>query len=134
MTLNLYTLLRPKKSKEYIPVVAEELSIPDKLVEDVINYYWQEVRKSLSSMKHSRIHISNLGDFVVKHWKLDEEIKFLEKWEESNKQKGMQQMTARFKIVENLINLKTVKTVIQEEGQRKDFIKLHKKRTNVIKK
>jgi hypothetical protein len=127
-------LLRPKKSKEYIPVVAEELSIPDKLVEDVINYYWQEVRKSLSSMKHSRIHISNLGDFVVKHWKLDEEIKFLEKWEESNKQKGMQQMTARFKIVENLINLKTVKTVIQEEGQRKDFIKLHKKRTNVIKK
>ena len=127
-------MLRPKKSKEYIPVVAEELSIPDKLVEDVINYYWQEVRKSLSSMKHSRIHISNLGDFVVKHWKLDEEIKFLEKWEESNKQKGLQQMTARFKIVENLINLKTVKEVIQEEGQRKDFIKLHKKRTNVIKK
>jgi hypothetical protein len=127
-------LLRPKKSKEYIPVVAEELSIPDKLVEDVINYYWQEVRKSLSSMKHSRIHISNLGDFVVKHWKLDEEIRFLERWEESNKQKGMQQMTARFKIVENLINLKTVKEVIQEEGQRKDFIKLHKKRSNVIKK
>ena len=127
-------MLRPKKSKEYIPVVAEELSIPDKLVEDVINYYWQEVRKSLSSMKHSRIHISNLGDFVVKHWKLDEEIRFLERWEESNKQKGMQQMTARFKIVENLINLKTVKEVIQEEGQRKDFIKLHKKRSNVIKK
>ena len=127
-------MLRPKKSKDYIPVVAEELSIPDKLVEDVINYYWQEVRKSLSNMKHSRIHISNLGDFVVKHWKLDEEIKFLERWEESNKQKGMQQMTARFKIVENLINLKTVKEVIQEEGQRKDFIKLHKKRTNVIKK
>ncbi len=115
-------------------MVAEELSISDKLVEDVINYYWQEVRKSLSSMKHSRIHISNLGDFIVKHWKLDEEIRLLERWEESNKQKGMQQMTARFKIVENLINLKTVKEVIQEEGQRKDFIKLHKKRSNVIKK
>ncbi len=127
-------MLRPKKSKDYIPVVAEELSISDKLVEDVINYYWQEVRKSLSSMKHSRIHISNLGDFIVKHWKLDEEIRLLERWEESNKQKGMQQMTARFKIVENLINLKTVKEVIQEEGQRKDFIKLHKKRSNVIKK
>lgn len=127
-------MLRPKKSKEYIPVVANELSIHEKLVEDVINYYWQEVRKSLSSMKHSRIHISNLGDFIVKHWKLDEEIRLLERWEESNKQKGLQQMTARFKIVENLINLKTVKEVIQEEGQRKDFIKLHKKRTNVIKK
>jgi hypothetical protein len=127
-------LLRPKKAKDYIPFVANELSIHEKLVEDVINYYWQEVRKSLSSMKHSRIHISNLGDFVVKHWKLDEEIRFLERWEESNKQKGLQQMTARFKIVENLINLKTVKEVIQEEGQRKDFIKLHKKRTNVIKK
>lgn len=127
-------LLRPKKAKDYIPFVAKELSIHEKLVEDVINYYWQEVRKSLSSMKHSRIHISNLGDFVVKHWKLDEEIKLLERWEESNKQKGIQQMTARFKIVENLLNLKTVREVIQEESQRKDFIKLHKKRTNVIKK
>jgi hypothetical protein len=113
--------------------VASQLSLQESIIEDVVNYYWQEVRKNLSSLKHQRIHITNLGDFTIKHWKIDEKIKMLEQWEESNKQKGLQQMTARFKTVESLFDLKAIKKIIEEEGQRKDFIKLHKKRSNVTK-
>jgi nucleoid DNA-binding protein len=123
-------VLRPRKAKEFIPQVAEETSIPMGLVEDVINYYWEEVRKSLSSLKHSRIHISNLGDFTIKHWKIDEKLKRLETWEETNKQKGLQQITARFKTAETLFDLKSIQKIIEEEKQRKDFIKLHKKKGN----
>ena len=126
-------MLRPKKAKEYIPEVALQLLIQEELVEDVVNYYWQEVRKSLSGLKHPRLHITNLGDFTVKHWKIDEKIKMLENWEENNKQKGLQQITARFKTAETLFDLNAIKKVIQEEGQRKDFIKLHKNRSNVTK-
>ena len=118
--------MRPKKAKLFIPDVASKLDLPESLIEDLIDYYWGEVRKSLSGLKHQRIHITNLGDFTLKHWKLDEKIQMLEKWEENNKQKGMQQMTARFKTAENLYDLKTIKTLVQEENQRKDFIKLHK--------
>lgn len=125
--------MQPKKAKEYIPQVANELSISEKIVEDIVTFYWQEVRKNLGALKHPRLHITNLGDFTIKHWKIDEKIRMLEKWEENNKQKGMQQMTARFKTAENLFNLKTIKKTIEEEGQRKDFIKLHKKRSNVTK-
>jgi hypothetical protein len=107
--------------------VAEQLNLSEELVADVVNFYWQEIRKSLSSLSHSRIHVTNLGDFVTKYWKLDDKIEMLEKWEENNKLKGLQQITTRFKTAENLFDLKNLKKIIEEESQRKDFIKLHKK-------
>jgi hypothetical protein len=125
--------LRPRKAKEFIPKTADKLGIPEKLVEDIIDFYWQEVRKNLSGLKHQRVHLTNLGDFVIKHWKIDSKIESFEKWEETNKQKGLQQIAARFKTAENLFDLKAIKKVIEEEGQRKDFIKLHKKSSNVTK-
>lgn len=119
-------MLNPKKAKTFIPDVAKSTGHSEDLIESVINFYWQEIRKSLSSLKHNRIHVTNLGDFVTKHWKIDDKIERLEKWEESNKQKGMQQMTARFKTAESLFDLKSLKIIIEEEKQRKQFIKLHK--------
>jgi len=92
--------------------------------------YWTEIRHSLSTLQHSRVHVTNLGDFVTKHWKVDEKIDMLEKWEERNKLKGLQEITARFKVAENLFALKHLKDVMLEETQRKDFIKLHKNKSN----
>lgn len=122
--------MRPKKAKEFIPDVANSLQLSEDVVKDVVNYYWREVRKSLSSLLHNRVHITNLGDFVVKHWKIDEKIDILEKWEENNKLKGLQEMTARFKTAETLYQLRQIKNIIADEDQRKDFIKLHKKKNN----
>lgn len=122
--------MHPKKAKVLIPDVASSLSMSEDLVTDVVMFYWEEIRKSLSSLKHQRIHLTNLGDFVIKHWKIDEKIEMLERWEENNKQKGMQQMTARFKTAENLFDLKAIKKQVEEEKQRKEFIKLHKTKSN----
>jgi nucleoid DNA-binding protein len=118
--------LRPKKAKEFIPEVAIQTEVSEDVVNTVLSYYWQEVRKSMSSLKHSRIHLTNLGDFVVKHWKVDEKIGILEQFEEKNRQKGLQQMTARFKTAETLYDLKNLKKMMEEEKQRADFIKMHK--------
>lgn len=122
--------MRPRKAKEFIPMVAQELQLAEKLVEDVVDFYWQEIRKSLSTLKHQRIHVTNLGDFVTKHWKIEDKINGFEKWEENNKQKGMQQITARFKTAESLFDLKSLSIMLEQEKQRKDFIKLHKINSN----
>lgn len=122
--------MRPKKAKVFIPIVAEEKNLPEDCVEEIINFYWEEIRKSLSSLKQPRIHVTNLGDFVTKHWKIDDKINSLQNWEESNKQKGLQQITARFKTAETLYELKELKKLLEEENQRKDFIKLHKRKSN----
>jgi len=118
--------LKPKKAKYFIPEVATLLCLPEDLVKDVLDYYWRDIRKNLSVLSHNRIHLENLGDFTVKHWKIDDKIEMLEKWEENNRQKGLQQLTARFKTAETLYDLKNLKKLVQQEEQRKDFIKLHK--------
>ena len=127
-------MLNPKKAKEFISDVAKTTEQSEELVEAIVRFYWQEIRKSLSSLKHQRVHVSNLGDFVIKHWKIDDKIKKLEQWEETNRQKGLQQITARFKTAENLFDLKALKKQMTEENQRKDFIKLHKRKKNESKK
>ena len=119
-------MLRPRKAKEFIPDVAKQTDLSEDAVSSIISYYWQEVRKSLSSLKHPRIHVTNLGDFVTKHWKLDDKIDMLEKFEENNKQKGLQKITARYKTAETLFDLKNLKKLMSEETQRAEFIKFHK--------
>ena len=121
-------MLRPKKAKEFIPKIAAEMSISEDVITDVINYYWREVRKNLSSLTCSRIHVTNLGDFVTKYWKVTDKLDMLERWEENNKLKGLQELTARFKTAEVVYQLKEVKKIMEEENQRKDFIKLHKRK------
>ncbi len=119
--------MRPRKAKEFIPEVAQKTEMSEDTVSTVLSYYWQEVRKSMSALKHSRIHLTNLGDFVIKHWKMDDKIQMLEQFEEKNKQKGLQQMTARFKTAETLYDLKNLKKIMEEEQQRAEFIKMHKR-------
>jgi hypothetical protein len=118
--------LKPKKSKELIPNVAKELGVSEQMVSDVTSFYWHEIRKSLSSLKHARIHATNLGDFTIKHWKLDEKIESLEKFKENFRQKGLQEIVTRFRTDETLFDLKAIKELMDEEYQRRDFIKLHK--------
>lgn len=118
--------MRPKKAKQLLPEVAEKVDLSEQAVKDIIDFYWQEVRKSLSSLKHSRVHITNLGDFTIKHWKLDDRIAMIEKFKENFKQKGLQEIVTRFRTDETLFDLKAIKKMMEEEQQRKDFIKLHK--------
>jgi hypothetical protein len=126
--------LRPVKAKEFIEPTAKELDLPTSLVKDIIDYYWQEVRRSMASMKHPRIHLTNLGDFVVKDWKLDDRIKHIELFDQKNRQKGLQLINARFKTAETLYDLRQVKKQIELENQRAEFIRLHKKTVNDSKK
>ena len=126
LTINFY-VLRPLKAKTLIPQVANNLELSEETVKDIITYYWQEIRTCLSSLKHQRIHLSNLGDFKIKEWKLGDKIARIENFEKTNKQKGLQLINARFRTAESLYELNTLKKQIELEFQRAEFIKLHKK-------
>jgi HD-like signal output (HDOD) protein len=124
-------VLHPKKAKDFIDDVASEVGLSKEVVETVVSFYYREIRQHLSSLSHNRVHITNLGDFTIKHWKLDDKIDMLQKFEENNKAKGLQKITARYKTAESLYELRNLKKIIEEENQRKDFIKLHKTKVNV---
>ncbi len=122
--------MKPKKAKQLLPEVAESVGLPEQTVKDITDFYWQEIRKSLSSLKHTRVHITNLGDFTIKHWKIDDKISILEKFKENFKQRGLQETVTRFRTDEKLFDLKAMKKMVEEESQRKDFIKLHKSQSH----
>jgi len=123
-------VLRPKKAKELIPQIASDLGFPEELVKDVVFFYWEEIRKNLKSLTHSKIHIENLGDFNLKYWKLEKRIESLNKAIENNNQKGLEVLNDRYKIKESIEMLSSLKLLLEEEKQKKDFISLHKKITN----
>lgn len=56
----------PKKPQEIIKQVAEEMDLPQALVDDVVSYYYKEVRRNLSSLEHLRLNLPGLGHFLMR--------------------------------------------------------------------
>lgn len=112
-------MLRPIKSKELLVSTAMELNLPVSVVTTIAQEYWREVRESLSDLKQDRVHVTNLGDFTIKHWKLDNTIDMLQK----TKIKYPEQQH----LDEYIKKMEMLKEMMSEEQQRKEFIKTHKR-------
>lgn len=119
--------MRPKKSKELIDQVAADLNLPKKTVEDVVNFYWKEVWETLTKAEHIKVHVTNLGDFNIKHWVLDKEIEKIKNFTNASKLRGANKFAFSVKMNEKLNLIHNLKVKIMEENQRKEFIKEHKK-------
>lgn len=53
----------PKRPKEFIAPTAKKLDASEELVTDVIDYYYSELRKALTTLKAPRIRVLELGVF-----------------------------------------------------------------------
>ena len=56
----------PKKPQEIIKQVAEETDLPQAMVDDIISFYYKELRKNLSSLEHIRLNLPGLGHFLIR--------------------------------------------------------------------
>jgi hypothetical protein len=63
-------MLLPKKSSELYKQTAEECNVSEQLVNDLITFYWQEIRKTLSSCSATNVIVKGLGTFKAKPWKI----------------------------------------------------------------
>jgi hypothetical protein len=66
--------LNPKKAKTLYKEVATDLGFDETLVKDVLDFYWQSVRKSMSGLEAPRLEIINLGTFEIMFKPLEEKI------------------------------------------------------------
>ena len=121
--------MRPKKSKDLIPATAIKCDVSEEEARAVIDHYYQEVREALSSLSNIRVHLSNLGDFTIKHWLIDGQIKKVEC--QVNKRSPESDLTKVAAL--KLYQLNVAKASIEEEQQRKDYIHNHKRVTHEIK-
>lgn len=58
--------MTPKKSSSLYKETSEDINVSETLVADIIEYYYKELRIKLSGLKHSRINVEGLGQFVLK--------------------------------------------------------------------
>jgi 4-alpha-glucanotransferase len=58
--------MNPRKAKRIYEIVAEDLNLNKDLVEDLVEFYYKDVRKLLTNLEYPRINVDGLGQFVAK--------------------------------------------------------------------
>lgn len=66
--------MNPLKRKDIVQMTAQELNLPEAVVEDIANFYYKYLSKKLSAIEHTGVTVANLGTFVVKRKALAKKI------------------------------------------------------------
>lgn len=73
-----------KKDKHILKEVADNESEDFELLKRLLDFYWEEVYRVLTTTDHDRVRIMNLGTFTRKTWNLDPMIKKYENLHNKN--------------------------------------------------
>jgi len=65
----------PKKPEIIIKEVAEQNDLAQSLVDDIVSFYYKEVRKKLSSLEDININLPGLGQFMIKRISIQKLVK-----------------------------------------------------------
>jgi len=68
-------VLNPRKYKQITDEVAKDMGLDKHLVEEVVQFFYSQVRKNLSKLTHPRIVLPGLGTFTVRKQKLKNQVK-----------------------------------------------------------
>lgn len=125
--------MNPQKAKEFVKPTAEELEVSENLVKDLINFYWKEVRNTISNLIHYNVLLVGLGSFRIKTWKIDSEIEKHKKIIASYKKAidggefiTMQRFASMKEYESRLQNLERVKKIIDKDELKKAEVKKKK--------
>jgi nucleoid DNA-binding protein len=114
----------PKKASKLYKEVSEDLNIEESLVENLIEFYYREVRNAMTELKHPKLVIEGLGNFVIKPYAVRKAIpryiKTLDDHDTStfnayyNKKSVESKLDALIKIEEK---------IVEEENSKETFLK-----------
>ena len=116
----------PHKAKNLTKDIAEELNISKTLVDDLIEFYYKDVRENLSELNYPRINIEGLGQFVIR---ANGVHKAIPKYEKALNTHDTSTFTAYYnkKIIEDrLVLLRKMQDMLDQEEQKKKEFKSKK--------
>lgn len=121
----------PKKSSLLYKELSEEMDLSQDLIQDVIEFYYKEIRSNLTGLKHPRINVDGLGQFVVRTHAVRKAIPRLKKILEThdtttfsayfNKKMLEEKVEALENIEKQIVSLEQKKEAIQK--QKDEYIK-----------
>lgn len=80
----------PKKPKVISQQVSEELDIDQTLVDDLVDYFYKEVRSTLSSLEQLKVNLPGLGHFQMRKTSV---VKMIRKYDAICKKQSTQTFT-----------------------------------------
>ncbi len=115
--------MRPKKANKIFEEYAKKNNIDPDLAKDLMDYYWAEVRKTMTDLVYPRINIESLGVFDVRKRPLENTIVRYERYRKTVPYSEFKTYSLHSKITKRLEQLNKLKDIINSESERKETYK-----------
>mgnify|MGYP003148173681 FL=1 len=116
--------MKPKKARSLYNEIAEEQDVSKDLAENLIDFYYKNVRALLSQMYHPRINITGLGLFVARERSISKAIPKFEKYLENHDTSTYSAYYNKKMLEEKVELLCNIQEQIEsEKNRKKEFLK-----------
>jgi len=116
----------PKKPKLLYKQLAEETNLNETLIDNLITFYYKEVRSEMSALNHTKIYIDGLGQFIVKSRTVDNLILKYERIIAKADNYSFSSYHNKIRLTTRLEELNAVKLKLQEDKSKKQIFLIEK--------
>ena len=116
----------PKKPKLLYKQLAEETNLNETLIDNLITFYYKEIRSEMSALNHTKIYIDGLGQFVVKSKTVDNLILKYERIIAKADNYSFSSYHNKIRLTTRLEELNSVKLKLQEDKSKKQIFLIQK--------
>ena len=117
--------MRPKKVKELLKEYSKKFDDP-LLVEDIINFYWEHLRKVMVNKEHFNLMLKGLGNFNVNERKLNQLLAKSHAHLRSLNPKEFKSFAVYDNVKENHDKLAKLKDMIVQENRKGITLKVNR--------
>ena len=118
--------MKPKKARLLYQELSEEKDLTKGLVEDLVDFYYKNVRTLLSELHHPRINITGLGLFTARKHAINKSIPRFERYLENHDTSTYSAYYNKKMLEEKVEFLHSIKDQIDSEQIRKEEFKKNK--------
>jgi hypothetical protein len=116
----------PKKPKLLYKQLAEETNLNETLIDNLITFYYKEVRSEMSALNHTKIYIDGLGQFIVKSKTVDNLILKYERIIAKVDNYSFSSYHNKIRLTTRLEELNAIKLKLQEDKSKKQNFLIEK--------
>ena len=115
--------MKPKKARLLYQELSEEKDVSKHLVENLVDFYYKNVRTLLSELHHPRINITGLGLFIARENAIKKAIPRFKKYLENHDTSTYSAYYNKKMLEEKVEFLHSLSSQIELEKKRKDEFK-----------
>lgn len=116
--------MKPKKARLLYQQVSEEKDLSNNLTENLIEFYYKNIRTLLSELHHPRINITGLGLFIARSSSINKAVPRFEKYLNNHDTSTYSAYYNKKMLEQKVKCLHSIKDQIEVEKKRKEqFLK-----------